>query len=76
VVRKLGQFLYEKVVVDGTARWLKNSWKVYSFTIKAVHKPKDGSIHEALKALHDAGGSGWDDVEDPKAYLEEASGER
>jgi hypothetical protein len=76
IVRKLGQYLYQKVVVHGVARWLKSSWKVYSFTIREVSHPKEGSIRAALKALHDAGGSGWDEVEDPKAYLEEVTGER
>lgn len=76
VVRKLGQHLYEEVVVHGAALWLKTSWRVVSFKVTAMSQPKQGSLKEAIRALRDAGGKDWDDVDDPQTFLEEISGER
>lgn len=76
LVRKLGQHLYEEVVVHGTAEWLKTSWQVMSFTITGMSQPKSGSLKEALEALREAGGKDWDGVDDPESFLEQVSGER
>ncbi len=76
IARKIGERLYQEIVVFGTANWLKNSWRLFSFTIKDVQQPSQGSILEAIEALREAGGSAWDAIEDPEAYLEEVSGER
>jgi len=76
VARTIGKRLYEDVVVQGTARWLKNSWKMISFTINSVAQPKQGSILEAFDELREAGGKSWDAINDPAAYLKEVSGER
>jgi hypothetical protein len=75
LARTLGQRLYQDVVVQGTARWLRGSWKLFSFRVKDVYQPKKGGIREAFKALHDAGGKGWDQIEDPAKFLEEVTGE-
>jgi DNA-binding MarR family transcriptional regulator len=42
----------------------------------ASESPKTGSILEALKRAHAAGGNAWDDIDDPSAYLREIRGER
>ena len=75
VARRLGNYLYQEVAATGTARWLRNSWKVVGFTINSVYQPHPGSLAEAFQALRDAGGRGWDGVDDPKALLEEVSGQ-
>jgi hypothetical protein len=75
LARDLGQRLYQDVVVQGTAKWVRGSWKMLAFTVKGVYQPKRGGIHEAFKALHDAGGKGWDDKDDPAAFLKEVTGE-
>jgi hypothetical protein len=64
--------LYGDVEVTGTAQWLKNSWRIFSFTIHEVREqPVQGSIVEAMEALREAGGKAWDLIDDPRAYLEE-----
>jgi hypothetical protein len=74
LVRQLGNFLYQKVTVRGEARWLRNSWRVIDLRIKSVSQQTEGTVAEAFQALRNAGGSAWDEVDDPKAYLEEVSG--
>jgi hypothetical protein len=73
VARKLGDKLYQIVAVRGTARWLKNSWRIVSFTIRDVYQPVSGSLPEAMDSLREAGGKGWDNIDDPEAYLQEVS---
>jgi len=74
--RRLGQKLYEKVVVTGTAQWIKTTWKVVAFTISEVHQPRLKPVDELIESLRNAGGSDWDKIPDPQAYLEEMTGER
>jgi hypothetical protein len=76
VARTIGKRLYEDVVVQGTASWLKNSWKMVSFTIKSVLQPTQGSLLEAFDELREAGGKSWDAISDPAAYLKEVTGGR
>jgi hypothetical protein len=76
VARKLGQKLYQEVAVHGTASWLKTSWRIVGFSIKSVHQPKLRPSSEMIKTLRDAGGFGWDKVEDPAAFIEEVTGDR
>jgi hypothetical protein len=74
VARKLGDRLYQEVTVQGTAKWLKSSWRIVAFTINDVRPLNQGSIGEAIEALRKVGGDGWDQIDDPDAYLEEVSG--
>jgi hypothetical protein len=77
VARIIGQHLYRDVDVTGVAQWLKNSWRVFSFTIHEVREqPVQGSIVEAMEALREAGGKAWDLVDDPRGYLEGIENER
>jgi hypothetical protein len=74
VARKLGDRLYKEVTVQGTAQWLKSSWRIVAFVINEVRPLKQGSINEAIEAIREAGGKGWDQIEDPDAYLERVIG--
>jgi hypothetical protein len=74
VARKLGQHLYQDVVVQGTARWIKSSWRIVGFTVNDVYQPSPGSFVEAFSALREAGGKGWDRIDDPEAFLQEIRG--
>jgi hypothetical protein len=76
VARRLGEKLYQEVAVHGMARWLKTSWRIVAFTIREVYQPKLHSASEAIEALRKAGGKGWDNINDPEAFLKEVSGER
>jgi hypothetical protein len=75
VARQLGEYLYRPVSVQGRARWIKNNWRVVHFTVTSVSPLSDGSLGEAFRALREAGGMGWDEISDPRSYLEEVSGQ-
>jgi len=70
----LGRFLYQDVMVNGQAVWLRHSWQIRSFTINSFEPPKTGSIQNALKRIHDAGGSAWDKIPDPDKAIAEMRG--
>jgi hypothetical protein len=74
VARKLGDCLYKDVAVTGQAIWIRGTWRINAFTITGATETKKGSIIEAFGALHEAGGSGWDNVDDPERTLEEVTG--
>jgi hypothetical protein len=74
VARQLGDALYQRVIAYGTAKWLKNSMRTFSFTIHDVAQTKPGSITEHLSALWDAGLSDWQDRDNPDEYLQEIRG--
>ncbi len=74
VARFLGQRLYEDVVVQGRACWLKGSWRVVSFLVKGASQPQAGSLVEAFEALREAGGDAWDEIADPRSFLEGVGG--
>jgi hypothetical protein len=74
VARKLGDALYQRVIASGKARWLKNSMRIFSFTVNDVSRTKEGTLTEHLQALWDAGLNDWDKLEDPDAQLQEIRG--
>ncbi len=76
IARRMGERLYEDVVVHGTAAWVKTSWRIFSFLVKDVSQPKQGSLADAFDELRNAGGDKWDHIPDPEAYLEEVTGKR
>lgn len=75
VARQLGNYLYQDVTVRGKARWLRNTWRVLELKIESVSQPRTGSPVEAFQALRKAGGDGWDEIDDPEAFLEEVNGQ-
>lgn len=74
VARKLGDALYQRVIASGSARWLRQSMRLYSFKVHDVSQTVEGSISDHLKALWDAGMSDWQKAEDPEALLHEIRG--
>ncbi len=75
VARTMGHHLYENVIVHGEATWLKDSWRLVTFTVERVSLLKDEKFSKAIEALREAGGSDWDLIEDPQAFLDEMRGE-
>ena len=69
LVRGLGQYLYQSVVLTGDATWLRHNWRLKGLVIKSFEPPKTGSILEALRQAHDAGGDAWEAVSDPDAFI-------
>ena len=74
VARKLGDALYQRVIVTGAARWLKNSMRIFSFTVQDVTRTKEGSIEDHLKAIWDAGLNDWEKIGNPDEFLQEVRG--
>ncbi|QYK47377.1 MAG: hypothetical protein KF838_11370 [Phycisphaeraceae bacterium] len=74
LIRDLGQWIYQEVSLIGRATWLRRGYEVVGFVIESVEPPKTGSIMDALRRIHAAGGSGWDDVADPDAEIAELRG--
>jgi hypothetical protein len=74
VARGLGDCLYKRVVVQGRGCWIKGTWRIVSFTITGVQELHPGPLKDALRALREAGGKAWDEVDDPEAFLEEVTG--
>lgn len=62
LVRQLGQYIYQSVLVHGRATWLRHTDEVRSFRISSMEPPKTGSIRQVLERLRDAGASVWDEV--------------
>jgi len=76
IARLLGEKLYEDVAVRGLATWIKTTWRVVGFKIHTVSQPRLGSAREMIDALRNAGGSDWDKIDDPEAFLKETVGAR
>src|ERR1017187_6090041 len=74
LARTLGDCLYKDVSVTGQARWIKGTWHINAFTVTGVSELKKGSVLDAFKAIYDAGGNGWDAIEEPEKFLEEVTG--
>ena len=72
--RQLGQHLYEKVTVHGTAKWLRTNWRIVAFSIRDVYRPQLSASGELIESLRSAGGSDWDRVADPAAFIEGKNG--
>lgn len=76
VARKLGDYLYQDVVVQGTASWYKGTWRMLTMSIRDAYQPKAGSLAEAVQAIRKAGGKDWDKIGDVASFLDEVSGSR
>ncbi len=71
LVRDLGQHMYSHLILSGRATWVKHDWRLRNLEIDSFEPPKTGSIMDALKRAHEAGGHAWDEVEDPDAEIAE-----
>lgn len=74
LVRELGQYMYQYVMVSGLATWLRHDRRLKRLEISSFEKPKTGSIRKALHDIHAAGGHMWDQVEDTDALITEMRG--
>lgn len=74
LVRQLGQFMYQCVVLTGNARWLRHNWALKHLVIDEFEPPKCGSILQTLKDAHDAGGHVWDKIDNPAKLIAEMRG--
>ncbi|MBN2563935.1 MAG: hypothetical protein JXQ75_23720 [Phycisphaerae bacterium] len=71
LVRELGRHMYDHCILSGNATWVKHNWKLRTLVIDAFEPPKTGSVMDALRRAHDAGGYAWDAVADPEKAIAE-----
>ena len=74
LVRELGQYMYQYVILGGQATWLRHNWRLKRMIIDSFEVPKTGSITEALRMSHQAGGCAWDSISDPQKLISEIRG--
>ncbi len=74
LVRELGQYIYQDVVLHGEAIWYRHSMHLKSLVIVSIEPPKAGSLTDSLRDIYDAGGSAWAKVKNPSRYLAESRG--
>jgi len=74
LVRRLGQHIYENVLVSGIVTWFRKGWRVKHIRVTDFEPSKSGSILETLDRIYEAGGKAWDDIDDPEALIAEMRG--
>jgi hypothetical protein len=74
VARNLGDSLYKRVTVHGKATWVRGTWRLRSFVVFDMNELQQDTILDAFQSLYDAGGSGWDGIEDPQQHIHEVFG--
>lgn len=74
LVRELGQYIYQYVVISGQTTWLRHNWRLKRMIISAFEPPKTGRISDTLRCVREVGGDAWDALENPKAFMAEIRG--
>lgn len=74
MVRKLGEHIYENILVSGTVTWFRSNGRVKHILVNNFETSKRGSILQALDRIYEAGGKAWDEVEDPEGLIAETRG--
>jgi hypothetical protein len=69
LVRRLGQYIYQTVVVTGYATWFRHNMRLKTIDITDFEAPKNGSIIDALRRIREASGNAWQDVPDAKRHI-------
>jgi hypothetical protein len=67
--RKLGDQLFQRVIVHGTARWLTRTWRLVGLQIQSVTIPNVRTLSESAAAIIKANDAAWSEVEDPQSLL-------
>lgn len=68
-IKKLGEKLYSRVGVSGTAYWNQKSLEIRHFRIKDILPYQDTPIDEAFKELAVLAGSYYNSIDDVEEYL-------
>jgi hypothetical protein len=72
IARELGKHLFEPVRIYGSGRWMREAdghWNLIRFRIHRFDVLEKGSLRDTVLALRAVSGSGWKDIEDPLAEL-------
>jgi hypothetical protein len=74
IARELGKHMFEPVRIYGTGRWLREvsgQWTLIRFRIHRFDVLGTESLRETVTALRAVSGSGWKDIDDPLAELDD-----
>jgi hypothetical protein len=71
VARRLGQHLYGEVELRGRGIYFTRDWQLLSFKVTEFVVRKNKSWEDHYRDIREAGGRAWDNISDPKAFLEE-----
>lgn len=74
LVRELGKHIYTDVVLSGQATWYTFNKQLKSLKVTSFSPAKTAPLAEVAKRIREAGGSAWDEVADPDAYIREMRG--
>ncbi len=74
VVRRLGEKLYQNVLVQGRATFLRTNDRIVRLVVNDVSQPQCKSLIKAIEAVREAGAKDWDKIDDPTAYLQQIGG--
>ena len=69
LARALGRYVYRPMTLHGEAVLVGRRRYVHRFRVESFDPHEEGSLVEALREVHAAGGDGWDGVEDPAALI-------
>ena len=71
--RELGKHMFEPVRVYGTGRWMREAdgqWTLRHFRVHRFEVLGTDNLRETVAALRAVQGSGWKDIDDPLAELD------
>jgi hypothetical protein len=74
IARELGKHLFEPIRIYGSGRWLRevdNRWTLIRFRVHRFEMLGTASLRDTVTALRAVRGSGWKDVGDPLAELDD-----
>lgn len=73
LARELAKHLFEPVRINGTGRWIRETdgqWSLQRFRIQSFSALENSSLRDTVDALRAVQGSGWKDISDPLAELD------
>lgn len=71
LVRELGKFVYQSVIVSGPVTWLRAGWRIRHVHVRSVSPAKRASVQETLAEMRRIGGSDWARIDDPDQFIME-----
>jgi hypothetical protein len=74
IARELGKHMFEPVRVYGVGRWIREAdgqWTLRHFRVHRFEALGTDSLRETVAALRAVPGSGWRDIDDPLAELDD-----
>ncbi len=71
LVRELGKYVYQPVIVSGPVTWLRAGWRIRHVHVRSVSPAKRASVQQTLAEMRRIGGSDWARIDDPDRFIME-----